>query len=1535
MTPKDTGDIRDKRGMDFAAVKLMLASPDIIRSWSFGEVTKPETINYRTFKPEKGGLFCERIFGPVKDWECSCGKYKGIRYKGVVCDRCGVEITRAKVRRDRMGHIDLAVPVTHIWYVRSHPSRIGRLLDISIPALEQVIYYESYIVMDPGDPKITGLTKRQLLTEEEYQALKEKGVEFKAGIGAAGIQELLSQLDIPELVKNLRDEIKLETSSQKRKILLKRLEVAESFRQSGNKPEWMVLSVLPVIPPDLRPLVPLDGGRFATSDLNDLYRRLINRNNRLKKLIDIQAPEVILRNEKRMLQEAVDALMDNGRLGSAVRGKSRRPLKSLSDLLKGKQGRFRQNLLGKRVDYSGRSVIVVGPELKLHECGLPKSMALELFKPFILRKLEEKGYTQTVKSAKKFVEKEKPEIWDLLEDIIKGHPVILNRAPTLHRLGIQAFYPKLIEGKAIQIHPLVCQAFNADFDGDQMPVHVPLSYEAQMEAHNLMLAPNNILLPSSGKPVACPTQDMVLGCYYLTKHRPGSKGEGMIFFNMDEALIAYNHGKVDLHATVGVRICPQAEHLLVKDGDSVKAKDVIAKIPRYSPNPDTAQKGSEYLEIVAGRAGIIKYEDYDDERGILNAKLVSAKGDAILSNIEIPGVIVQTTIGRIIFNKAIPKGLPFYNEVMKKKTLSELISTCFKKKGLRDTAVFLDQLKYLGFEFATWGAISIGIDDLIVPKEKSGLIDKARFEVENVQKNRRKGLVTEGERYNKVIDIWNRMQEEVTEALFKTLMKTDYGFNPLAMMVDSGARGSQDQVRQLAGMRGLMSKPQKRLTGQEIIETPILSNFKEGLSVLEYFISTHGQRKGLADTALKTADAGYLTRRLVDVAQDVIISEEDCATIRGVERTALKEGEDVVIPLRDRIEGRYAAMDIYDPVTDEIIVENGELISEEKALEIEDRGIESVSIRSVLSCESRHGVCAKCYGKDLAFDRPVEVGEAVGIIAGESIGEPGTQLTLRTFHIGGTASRITEQSRVVSKFGGKVDFKNIKVIPDPDKASEGVVLNRTGEIVITDDLSIEHKFQVPYGAKLHVRHNTKIEPGAMLYEWEPYINPILTDVSGIVEYVDVIEDRTAKEMVDEATMTKQLVIIDFRDKEYHPRILIKNSSGKTIASYSLPTDSHILVKDGEEIQAGRPIVKLMRSISKTRDITGGLPRVAELFEARKPKDPAIISEIDGIVRFAKGKSRKTGTKIEVIGVDTPESLRGERIEEIIEGEEPVKIGRRFQVSIVDGELIIEHKKSNRFRRINITPKYDSDGSALFELTNSRYVRLDPDGSAFVETAPQAGREVYEYVIPRGRHILVQENDKVRAGQKLCDGPIIPHDILRVLGDHAVQQYLLDEIQEVYRLQGVSLNDKHIEIIVRQMLRKVRVDSPGDTKFLEDEVINRSDFQEENRKVIAQGGRPATFEPLLLGITRASLTTDSFISAASFQQTTRVLTEAAVSGAVDSLKGLKENVIIGRLIPAGTGYSAYRRIHPKYMGADYQNDEEVKALFIEAQIEEST
>ncbi len=1328
-----------RKPSDFYAIKIQLASPETIRSWTFGEVTKPETINYRSFKPERDGLFCERIFGPVKDWECNCGKYKRVRFKGIVCDRCGVEVTHSKVRRERMGHIELAVPVSHIWFFKSIPSRMGYLLDLSIRDIERILYYEAYIVIDPGN---THLKYKDIITEEEYQQMEDEGKEFVAKMGADAILELLRQIDIEELSISLRAQVRIETSAQRKKDILKRLRVIESFRQSNNKPEWMILRVLPVIPPDLRPLVPLEGGRFATSDLNDLYRRVINRNNRLKKLIEIKAPEVILRNEKRMLQEAVDALLDNGRRSQSVRGDTKRPLKSLSDLLKGKQGRFRQNLLGKRVDYSGRSVIVVGPELKLHQCGIPKNMALELFKPFIIMKLEEKGYVSTVKSAKKFVEKEKPEVWDILEEIIHSHPILLNRAPTLHRLGIQAFYPVLVEGKAIRVHPLVCAAFNADFDGDQMAVHVPLSFEAQLEARVLMLSVNNLLLPSSGKPVATPSQDIVLGCYYLTKIKPKDKGEGRKFFSEEEVLLALENKLVGLNAQIKVR---------------------------------------------------------------LNQKLV------------------DTTPGRIIFNHNLPEELGFFNDVATKSKIEELIAQAYRQIGNLRTSVLLDNLKRLGFEYATLAGITVGIDDMIIPeKEKQELIERTNKEVEKIQQQYEKGVITNGERYNKVIDAWTHTTNEVAEMMFEGLKRAEEGFNPVFMMADSGARGSKDQIKQLAGMRGLMAKPQKKITGQigEIIEAPITSNFKEGLSVLEYFISTHGARKGLADTALKTADAGYLTRRLVDVAQDMIITELDCGTILGLSVEALKEGEEVIESLKDRVLGRVALEDVVDPIGNEVLAVSGEEIDEEAALRIEESGIETIKIRSVLTCESKRGVCAKCYGRNLATNKLVELGEAVGVIAAQSIGEPGTQLTLRTFHIGGTAARIAEQSKAIAKTEGKAVFKKVKSVTRRDGGE--VILGREGEFTLEDEQGrVRARYNLPYAAILKIKEGTLIQKGEILFEWDPYNSFILSESSGKTEFIDLIEDVTYREELDETTGLRQRVVMEQREKIYRPHIVIVDEKGKKIGNYSIPTRAYLLVHDGESIQAGDALVKIPREISKTRDITGGLPRVAELFEARRPKEPAIVSEVDGVVEFGK----------------------------IIRGATQV------------------------------------------------FVRGDQG-------------EVREYLVPHGKHMRVHSGDRVKAGERLCEGPIDPHDILRIKGPNAVQEYLVNEIQEVYRLQGVKINDKHIEVIVRQMLQKVRVEDVGDTNFLEGEQVDKIRFREENEKIIAEGGEPATFQPLLLGITKASLTTESFISAASFQETTRVLTEAAVSGKTDYLLGLKENVIIGRLIPAGTGLEYYRSVQLK-------------------------
>jgi DNA-directed RNA polymerase subunit beta' len=1325
-----------KRPTDFFAIKIQLASPETIRSWSYGEVTKPETINYRSFKPERDGLFCERIFGPVKDWECSCGKYKRVRFRGIVCDRCGVEVTHSRVRRERMGHIELAVPVSHIWFFKSIPSRIGYLLDLSIRDLEKILYYESYIVIDPGN---TSLKYKDFISEEEYTELEETGKQFIAKMGAEAIQQLLRQVDVEELSISLRAQVKVETSVQRKKDTLKRLRVIEAFRQSQNKPEWMILNVIPVIPPDLRPLVPLEGGRFATSDLNDLYRRVINRNNRLKKLIEIKAPEVILRNEKRMLQEAVDALFDNGRRSHSVRGDSKRPLKSLSDLLKGKQGRFRQNLLGKRVDYSGRSVIVVGPELKLYQCGLPKNMALELFKPFIIMKLEEKGYVQTVKSAKKLVERERPEVWDILEEIIADHPILLNRAPTLHRLGIQAFYPVLVEGKAIKLHPLVCAAFNADFDGDQMAVHVPLSFEAQLEAKILMLSINNLLSPSSGKPIATPSQDIVLGCYYLTKERPGERGEGKIFCSMDEVITAYQTKQVGLHAKIKVKI---------------------------------------------------------DKK------------------------LIETTVGRVIFNQIIPKDLYYFNELATKNKVEELIADAYRRLGNYRTSVLLDDLKKIGFEYATLAGITVGIDDMVIPPQKQSLIEKAKKEVEKIWREYEKGVITAGERYNKVIDIWTHTTSEVGEVMFEQLKNVEGGFNPVFMMADSGARGSKEQIRQLAGMRGLMAKPQKRITGQigEIIESPITANFREGLDVLEYFISTHGARKGLADTALKTADAGYLTRRLVDVAQDMIITEEDCGTILGLNIGALKEGEEVIESLKDRILGRVALEDVYDPITVDLLAKAGEEIDEESAARVDESGIEMVRIRSVLTCGSKRGVCAKCYGRNLANGKMVDLGEAVGVIAAQSIGEPGTQLTLRTFHIGGTAARIEEQSKVTAKSEGEAQYKDIKSVIKKD--GNVMVLGREGEIsLIDEEKRVRARYKVPYAATLRVKNGQLVEKDQVLFEWDPYTNTILSERSGQLEFVDIIENESFREELDETTGLRQRVIVEQRDKLLRPQMLILDEKGKKQAQYSIPTGAHLLVHAGDKIGAGDALVKIPRDISKTRDITGGLPRVAELFEARKPKDPAVVSEIDGVVEF--GKTVRGSTQVLVKGY---------------------------------------------------------------------------------------GGETLEYLIPHGKHLRVHDGDKVKAGERLCEGPIDPHDILRIKGVNDVQEYLVNEIQEVYRLQGVKINDKHIEVIVRQMLQKVKVEEIGDTNFLEGEQVDKNRFREENEKVIAEGGEPATFQPLLLGITKASLSTESFISAASFQETTRVLTEASINGKTDYLLGLKENVIIGHLVPAGTGLERYRNIH---------------------------
>ena len=1323
-----------RKPTDFDRIRIQLASPDTIRSWSHGEVTKPETINYRSFKPERDGLFCERTFGPVKDWNCHCGKYKGIRYRGVVCDRCGVEVTQAKVRRERLGHIELAVPVSHIWYFKSLPSRIGALLDISMRNLERVLYYESYVVMDPGDSEVE---KGTLLTEEELMELREQDQTPIVGMGAPAVRDLLAEIDIEELSADLRTRVRMETSIQRKQEALKRLKVVEAFRQSENRPNWMILEVIPVIPPDLRPLVPLEGGRFATSDLNDLYRRVINRNNRLKKLISIKAPEVILRNEKRMLQEAVDALFDNGRRSRAVRGDGNRSLKSLSDLLKGKQGRFRQNLLGKRVDYSGRSVIVVGPDLRLHQCGLPKSMALELFKPFVIRKLEEKGLVQTVKSAKKLVERERPEVWDILEEIIQDHCVMLNRAPTLHRLGIQAFQPILVEGKAIQLHPLVCAAFNADFDGDQMAVHVPLSFEAQIEARLLMLSSQNLLKPADGEPVIMmDPKDIVLGAYFLTKVRfSDADATERRFSNPAGARSALESGLVTLHQPIKVRI----------DGE-----------------------------------------------------------------------LIDTTAGRIIFNEALPDDMPFINQNIDKGAIKRISGDVHRRHGNRQTAEAVDQLKRTGYYWATLSGTTVAVDDVVVPKQKDEIIAGAQGDVKKVREQYANGIITDGERYNKIIDIWTHATSSVSRAVQRALEEAEEGFNSIFVMKDSGARGSEDQVKQLGGMRGLMNKPQKKLTGAvgEIIETPIIASFKEGLSVLEYFISTHGARKGLADTALKTAEAGYLTRRMVDVAQDVVISEVDCGTRQGIWIGALKDGEEIVEPLADRIVGRVLLEDAVDQDGNAVVAADT-LLEEDDANRIAQSGFEQVRIRSVLSCESLRGVCAKCYGRNLASGRIVNIGEAVGVIAAQSIGEPGTQLTLRTFHIGGTASRIAEQSQITARRTGIVNLMNIATVEHPELGR--VVTGRNGEIELKDEQNrVRHRINVPYGSVLKVEEGDEVDASQVVYEWDPYSNSIITDRAGTIKFTDLKDDVTIREEFDETTGMSARVVVEQRDRSLSPTIEVVGTEGTR--TYIIPVGARLLVTDGEQVYPGSGLVKIPRERTKTRDITGGLPRVAELFEARRPKEPAVISEIDGTVDFG--------------GL-----VRGNR------------------------EVLV----------------------------------TSPDG------------EECKYLVPYGKHLRVHEGDHVVAGERLSEGAVNPHDILAVQGVHKVQEYLVNEIQDVYRLQAVGINDKHIEAIVRQMLQKVKVLDPGDTNFLEGEEVDKIRFSRENDKVIADGGDPATCQPILLGITRASLRTDSFISAASFQETTRVLTEAAVQGKIDHLRGLKENVIIGRLIPAGTGSAPYRSI----------------------------
>ncbi len=1340
---------KPKDPLSFRAVHVGLASADKALSWSYGEVKKPETINYRTFKPERDGLFCAKIFGPVKDYECNCGKYKRMKHRGVVCEKCGVEVIQSKVRRDRMGHIKLATPVAHIWFFKSLPSRVGNLLDLTLKELERVLYYESYIVTDPGTSK---LNRGEVLAEAKYQeALEEYGVDsFQVGMGAAAVKEVIEAMDLPSLAKQLRTDLAETGSEAKRKKFAKRLKVITSFMDSSNKPEWMILDVVPVLPPDLRPLVPLDGGRFATSDLNDLYRRVINRNNRLKRLLELNAPEIIVRNEKRMLQEAVDALFDNGRRGKTITGPNKRPLKSLSDMIKGKQGRFRQNLLGKRVDYSGRSVIVVGPELRLHQCGLPKQMALELFKPFVYNKLEEKGFVTTVKAAKTMVEEQVTEVWDVLEEVVKEHPVMLNRAPTLHRLGIQAFEPKLIEGKAIQLHPLVCMAFNADFDGDQMAVHVPLSIEAQVEARVLMMSTNNILSPAHGKPIIVPSQDIVLGLYYITRDADFVKGEGKLFASPDEVRVAYDAGEVNLHAKIEVRISGKRE---------------------------------------------------------------------------------KTTVGRIILKEIVPSELPFelYNKVMTKKSLASLVDQCFRVCGQKKTVLLADRLMQLGFEFSTKAGISICMDDMVIPEAKQKLLDETIKEVRDIEQQYTDGLITDGERYNKVIDIWAQVSEKVAGEMMKGLAtavvenekgekRENASFNPIFMMADSGARGSAQQMRQLAGMRGLMAKP-----SGEIIETPITANFKEGLTVLQYFISTHGARKGLADTALKTANSGYLTRRLVDVAQDAVITGYDCGTLDGIFVTPLVEGGEIIEPLGDRILGRVTLEDVMDPYTGEVLVPANTEIDEHFVKKIDSAGLEKVRIRSVLTCKQHRGICALCYGRDLARGRMVNVGETVGVIAAQSIGEPGTQLTMRTFHVGGTATRRAEQSTLEARNDGKVKFIEMNVVQN--RLGKYSVMNRNGEIAIVDENDREReRYRVIYGAQLAVAEGAKVKAGQLLADWDPYTIPIITEVGGKIGFNDITEGMTMQDQVDAVTGLSRRVIIESRDPDARPRVSVVDGDGNPIklkystgeASYMLPVGAILMVGNDEDVVPGDIIARIPRETTKTKDITGGLPRVAELFEARKPKEIAVISEIDGVVSF---------------GADT----KGKR-------------------------------------KVIVTPDVG---------------------------------EPREYLIPKGKHISVLEGDHVRAGEHLMDGSANPHDILRVLGEKELAKYLVDEVQEVYRLQGVKINDKHIETIVRQMLRKIRITDPGDTTFLPGDQVNKPVFNEANEKAVAEGGKPATAEPMLLGITRASLSTESFLSAASFQETTKVFTEAAICGKIDHLRGLKENMIMGRLLPAGTGVPHYR------------------------------
>lgn len=1348
--------------IEFDEIKIALASRETIRSWSYGEVKKPETINYRTFKPEREGLFCAKIFGPVKDYECLCGKYKRLKHRGVICEKCGVELALAKVRRERMGHIELASPVAHIWFLKSLPSRIGLLLDMTLRDIERVLYFEAFVVVDPG---MTELERGQLLNDEAYlEAMEQYGDEFDARMGAEAIRDLLRQINLEEEIQTIREELPLTNSETKSKKLTKRLKLIEAFYESGNKPEWMIMDVLPVLPPDLRPLVPLDGGRFATSDLNDLYRRVINRNNRLKRLLDLGAPDIIVRNEKRMLQESVDALLDNGRRGRAITGSNKRPLKSLADMIKGKQGRFRQNLLGKRVDYSGRSVIVVGPTLKLHQCGLPKKMALELFKPFIFSKLEFRGLATTIKAAKKMVEREEPVVWDILEDVIREHPILLNRAPTLHRLGIQAFEPILVEGKAIQLHPLVCTAYNADFDGDQMAVHIPLTIEAQLEARSLMMSTNNILSPASGEPIIVPNQDVVLGLYYLTREKVNAKGEGKYFASSQEAQNFYEAGIVDIHAKVRIRM----------------------------PIDSDPSKGYE---------------------------------------------LIDTTVGRGIFFTILPKGMSFsfVNHTMNKKAISKVVDMCYRKFGLKETVIFADQLMYLGFKYATRAGASIGIDDMVIPEDKAKIIEQADNEVREIESQFRSGLVTNGERYNKVIDIWSRTNELVAKSMMARIATEEVldrkgnltkqpSFNPIFMMADSGARGSAAQIRQLAGMRGLMAAPDG-----SIIETPIKANFREGLDVIQYFISTHGARKGLADTALKTANSGYLTRRLVDVAQDVVITEDDCGIEKGILMQPLIEGGDIVEPLHERVLGRVVAQDVYVPNQSEVIIAAGTLLDEELVEKLEKNSVDQVLVRSPIECVTRFGICAKCYGRDLARGHLVNIGEAVGIIAAQSIGEPGTQLTMRTFHIGGAASRSTAANTIQIKSKGVIRLHNIKTVKQ--ESGNLVAVSRSGEVSIVDGFGREReRYKVPYGSMLTIQDNATAEAGQVIANWDPHTHPVVSEVAGKLKFIDLLEGMTMNRQTDELTGLSNIVVIDAKQRstggrDFRPMVKLVSDDGEEIflsgtnvpAQYYLPIDAIINFEDGQAVGVGDVIARIPQERSKTRDITGGLPRVADLFEARKPKDAAVMAEVSGIVNFGKETKGK--------------------------------------------------------RRLKIT---------------------------------ESETQYHEELIPKWRHISVFEGEYVERGELIAEGPLNPHDILRLLGVGALANYIVNEVQDVYRLQGVKINDKHIETIVRQMLRKRIITSAGDSKLLVGEQVEESVMLQENDKLLEQNKVPARGVPILLGITKASLATESFISAASFQETTRVLTEAAVSGKIDDLRGLKENVMVGRLIPAGTGYAYHTK-----------------------------